>query len=272
MELLTLNTHSLQEQDYPRKLLQFVEHIARWQPDVIALQEVNQTAQAPAIGKVPAGYCPCPGNRIPLRQDNHAAAVARLLEERGQRYFWSWLPAKIGYDRYDEGVAVFSKGPILQIDNLLLSSTSDYSNWKTRRCLGVQVGGVWYYSVHMGWWKDEEEPFADQWNRLHQTVQSRGRVFLMGDFNSEAAVRGEGYDLVASDGWRDTYCLARQKDDGNTVVQAIDGWRDDPQAAAKKRIDQIWCSQKLAVERSRVVFDGNHGPRVSDHAGILVEL
>ena len=73
-------------------------------------------------------------------------------------------------------------------------------------------------------------------------------------------------------GWQDTYRLARQRDDGYTVVQAIDGWRDAPDAAAKKRIDQIWCSQAVPVHSSRVVFGGKQEPRVSDHAGVLIEV
>ena len=61
---------------------------------MFALQEVNQTAAAPLLGEIPAGYYPCPGNGVPLKADNHAAAVARMLEKRGVQYHWSWLPAK----------------------------------------------------------------------------------------------------------------------------------------------------------------------------------
>ena len=224
------------------------------------------------LGNAPAGYYPCPGNMVLLKADNHAAAVARMLEEAGCAYHWSWLPAKIGYDRYDEGMAVFSRAPITAAENLLLSQINDYNNWKTRRALGICAGDVWYYAVHMGWWKDEEEPFADQWNILAAAAGAKPLAFLLGDFNSEADVRGEGYDLILRSGWQDTYRLARQRDDGYTVVQAIDGWRDAPDAAAKKRIDQIWCSQAVPVHSSRVVFGGKQEPRVSDHAGVLIEV
>ena len=126
--------------------------------------------------------------------------------------------------------------------------------------------------MHLGWWKDEEEPFAAQWETLSQAAGAKPTAFLLGDFNSEADVRGEGYDLILRSGWQDTYRLAQQRDDGYTVVQAIDGWRDAPDAAAKKRIDQIWCSKAVAVKSSRVVFGGLQEPQVSDHAGILIEL
>ena len=191
MKLLTLNTHSLIEPDYEAKREIFVNFIAAEQPEVFALQEVNQTAAAPLLGDAPAGYYPCPGNRVPLKADNHAAAVARMLEQRGVHYYWSWLPAKVGYDIYDEGAAVFSRAPITAAENLLLSKTNDYSNWKTRRTLGVCAGDVWYYTVHMGWWKDEEEPFAAQWETLSQAAGAKQTAFLLGDFNSEADVRGK---------------------------------------------------------------------------------
>ena len=43
MKLLTLNTHSLIEPDYEAKREIFVNFIAAEQPEVFALQEVNQT-------------------------------------------------------------------------------------------------------------------------------------------------------------------------------------------------------------------------------------
>ena len=80
MKLLTLNTHSLIEPEYEAKREIFVEFIAKEQPDVFALQEVNQTASAPAMPIPLADYCPCSGNRILLKEDNHAAAVAQMLK------------------------------------------------------------------------------------------------------------------------------------------------------------------------------------------------
>ena len=47
MKLLTLNTHSLIEPYYEAMREIFVNLIAADQPEVFALQEVNQTAAAP---------------------------------------------------------------------------------------------------------------------------------------------------------------------------------------------------------------------------------
>ena len=57
MKLLTLNTHSLIEPDYEAKREIFVNFIAKEQPEVFALQEVNQTA---AAGRGSGGVLPLP--------------------------------------------------------------------------------------------------------------------------------------------------------------------------------------------------------------------
>ena len=49
MKLMTLNTHSLVEPGYENKLKLFAEAVLREQPDVIALQEVNQSMVEPAV-------------------------------------------------------------------------------------------------------------------------------------------------------------------------------------------------------------------------------
>ena len=50
MKLMTLNTHSLVESSYEEKKEKFIETLIAEQPDVVALQEVNQTASA---GEIP---------------------------------------------------------------------------------------------------------------------------------------------------------------------------------------------------------------------------
>ena len=278
MKLLTLNTHSLIEPDYEAKRKIFVDFIAREQPEVFALQEVNQTAAAPLLGEIPARYYPCSGNTVLLKADNHAAAVARMLEEAGCAYHWSWLPAKIGYDRYDEGMAVFSRAPITAAENLLLSQINDYNNWKTRRALGICAGDVWYYAVHMGWWKDEEEPFKAQWETFLKNTKSlmekkETSLWVMGDFNSPASVRGEGYDLVRVSGFKDTWDLAEKKDAGFTAPPKIDGWKEAEGKSPEQgmRIDYIWHWGDINIEESRVLCNGKREPAVSDHYAVMIK-
>ena len=281
MKILTLNTHSLQEENYWLKLACFLDIIVRERPDIVALQEVNQTISAPLIDPVRLNnMVPVPGNEIPVRWDNHAAEVAYRLGRAGVPCSWTWLPIKVGYGKYDEGVALLSlSGKITQVDSFRISRSDNYHNWKTRKVLGVRIEGRedWFYTAHMGWWGDEDEPFLMQWGRLDTRLAEKKElapVWLLGDFNSPAEVRNEGYDCIRKFGWQDTYLLADKKDSGITVEGVIDGWRDklDPSAKANgMRIDHIWCSQTVPIRRSHVKFNGKNGPQVSDHFGVLVE-
>ena len=278
MKILTLNTHSIQEPDYPAKLDRCVRALIRQRPDIIAMQEVNQTAQAPVLPAADlAGRSPVPGS-VPIRRDNHAAAVARGLRQAGIDCFWAWLPVKLGYGKYDEGLALMSLGaPIAAVDLFPVSRSTDYVNWRTRAALGIQVQGRrdWFYCVHLGWWEDPQEPFRDQWSRLQTRVAGKrlsAPLWLLGDFNAPDSLRGQSYDLVARSGWMDTYQAAAWKDDGITVPGPIDGWQDTPgQDPAGMRLDYIWCSRQLPIRSSQVVFNGINGPIVSDHFGVLAE-
>lgn len=277
MRLLTINTHSLIEEDYERKLLWFVDMLVEERPDILAMQEVSQMAQEAEEEPCP-GYVSCEGFSGKLRNGNHAVRLAQMLRERGLAYHWTWLPIKLGYETYDEGLVLFSLAPIRETRQFLISQVDDYANWKTRKVLGIRTGaadGAWFYTVHMGWWDDEEEPFATQWDCLCGHLgesEGTGPVWLMGDFNSPSKVRGEGYDRVIQSGWLDTYTLAAKKDGGDTVEGVIDGWKErDNDRSGGMRLDYIFCNQEVSVIRSQVVCNGNNYPEVSDHYGILVD-
>ena len=77
----------------------------------------------------------------------------------------------MGYDKYDEGMAIFSKNPIHSSCVFNLSNTNDYHNWKTRKALGIHTEKGWFFTVHMGWWKDEEEPFKAQWESFSENIR-----------------------------------------------------------------------------------------------------
>lgn len=62
MKIMTLNTHSLAEPEYESKLAAFAGSLVQIKPDIIALQEVNQSRSAPpaASGWLrESGYVPC---------------------------------------------------------------------------------------------------------------------------------------------------------------------------------------------------------------------
>lgn len=293
MKLMTLNTHSLMEKEYESKLRAFVEGVFMEKPDIIALQEVNQSQNAgPADPDelTASGYIPCSpcedqtsgssgqtpgGPPAIIRSDNHAFRLAKLLRSRGLPFQWTWAGAKTGYGRYDEGLALFSRLPVLTTRQFYITGIRDYSNWKTRKILGISVasehGMEYFYSVHMGWWEDEEEPFKAQWDRIcRKLAPVPGPVWLMGDFNSPAHIRGQGRDYILDSGWLDSYQLAEVKDEGITAGHAIDGWKERGELPGM-RIDYIWTSRPVPVRSSRTAFNGALYPVVSDHFGIIAE-
>lgn len=275
MKFLTLNTHSLAEKNYHQKLLYLVSFILREQPDIIAFQEVNQSHSGERIPlKSLKGFYPCEENTV-IKKDNHAYNVVKLLSESGLLYYWSWINIKLGYGKYDEGIAVLSKNNITEAKSVLISKINDYNNWKTRKIIGIrnkEIPDVWFYSVHFGWWNDSEEPFQEQWKLMCSQLDNKNQIWLMGDFNNPAEIRNEGYDMIAESGWYDSYNLAAEKDNGITVEKIIDGWNDKISTENKIRIDQIWCNRKNQVKSSRILFNGINEPVVSDHYGIMIEL
>ena len=272
MKLLTLNTHSLVEEHYTEKLHAFVQAVSEEQPDIIALQEVNQTIAEMPVITLHGGYVPC-ADGIIIRRDNHVCNAAELLRSQGLEYHWTWLPLKKGYDKYDEGIALMSRSPILETKIIRTSAMDDYNNWKTRKILGIRTEAApdeWFFSVHYGWWDDPDEPFQGQWQRTKAALAGHRRVWLMGDFNSPAEVCGEGYDMISNAGWQDSYALAKNKDGGITVGHVIDGWKDKTESTDGMRIDQIWCSEKTEILSSKVIFNGENRSIVSDHYGVIV--
>jgi len=332
MKLLTLNTHSHIEPNYKKKMDIFVQAVLEKQPDIIALQEVNQTRDAAVVSgalyekEVPENvvshifeknsvvsaekaerYIPC-GDAIVLREDNYVYCAAQMLAGFGCPYFYTWLPIKCGYDIYDEGIALMSRKRILFTKTFTISNSTDYNNWKTRKILGISVEGVngYFYSVHMGWWDDKEEPFALQWENLQKhitmcaktqmqmktqtkekiemqaqtemaiytenDVKEKSPIWLMGDFNSPDNIKGESYDLILKSGWTDTYMVAKEKDAGITVCGDIDGWHGRENAMPDMRMDFIFNNNGQKVKKSEVMFNGKNYAQVSDHNGILVTI
>ena len=242
MKLLTLNTHSLIEEAYESKLHIFTDTVLSEKPDIIALQEVNQSISAKPA-KLWERFRSI-GTIKPTR-DNHALKAYELLRDGGLDYHTVWSGMKCGYGRFDEGLAIMSLNPINHTKTVTLSQRDDYSFWKTRKCLLADCGNIVICNTHMGWWDDTEEPFSAQWKKLSESLASyKKQIFLMGDFNSPADTGNEGYHLITSSGWYDTYTLAKEKDDGFTVSGKPDGWSKE----LKARIDYIFTNRNAPVQ------------------------
>lgn len=174
---------------------------------------------------------------------------------------------------YEEGLAIITKHNIVKEDTFFVSENKDTTYWKTRKIVSATIAynnkNITFYSCHLGWWNDEEESFKDQVDRLMERVNSNELSFLMGDFNNNARLEGEGYEYMMQKGLYDTYELAIEKDEGTTVQGEIAGWDENKQ---NLRIDLILSNQSKTVNSSKVIFNGTNRNVISDHFGVEVQL
>ena len=264
MKILSINTHSIIEENYEDKCRIFADGIASLMPDVIAMQEVNQSIEKEAIENTESIFAV---GGIPLKEDNHAVKIVHMLSNMGIAYHLAWAGIKKGYGRYDEGIAILSRHPIENVLCFNVSEVADYENWKTRKVLIARTCDINICSAHLGWWGDSEEPFDKQFLKLSTELEKRNCHVLAGDFNCPDSIRSEGYDLVLSKGWHDAYTLAQTKEGLHTVSGPIAGWDKNE----KLRIDYIFLRSDICVKSHATVFDGIRYGIVSDHFGIMAD-
>ncbi|MGM9988731.1 MAG: endonuclease/exonuclease/phosphatase family protein [Bacillaceae bacterium] len=261
MKLLTLNCHAWQEENQLAKIQELAADIAEKGYDVIALQEVSQRMEGNA-------------SLQNIKENNYVFVLLEELKKLGvTEYQFIWGLSHIGFEVYEEGSAILTKHPIVEEYSFIISKHNDPNQWRTRRIVGAKIdynGKMMnFYSCHLGWWTDEEDPFIEQVDVLISQLNQQETNFLMGDFNNSGFVRGEGYDYILSKGIHDTFQLAVQKDSGITVKGKIDGWDKNK---ADLRLDLILCNHQVKVASSKVIFNGENKAIVSDHFGVEVEI
>ncbi|MEZ7794446.1 endonuclease/exonuclease/phosphatase family protein [Niallia circulans] len=278
MKLLTLNTHSWIEERPLEKLKAIKEQLLADSYDVISLQEVNQSMDAEKA-EVDSFFIP-PNQDTVIKKDNFAFLLQQELKKEGLEYYWSWVPSHIGYDQYDEGIAILTRFKVTNARGILLSRKDDYTDYHTRKALEVSFQAsernYLVYGLHLSWWQDETEsyPFLYEWNKLVEAWEAEARaggcILLMGDFNNPAHIEEEGYSVVSKHPYlKDAYLDATLKNGSHTVEKRIDGWENNSDLL---RIDYIFVSSNLSVYSYETVFDGRTTPVVSDHFGVKVEI
>ncbi|CEP80112.1 endonuclease/exonuclease/phosphatase family protein [Paraclostridium sordellii] len=258
MKLLTLNCHSWQEENQIEKIKYIAKTINEKDYDVIALQEVSQLIEKDKVYEN-------------VKSDNFALLLQNELKNLGNnQYEFYWDVAHIGYDIYEEGLCLMTKLPIVNKESFYITNSIKLDFWKTRKIVGIDViyksKEIRFLSCHLGWWNDNEEPFKEQIKRLINETDNEKLVFLMGDFNNNANIKGEGYDYLCNK-FFDTYKLSKVKDEGITVKGKIAGWDDNK---LDLRLDLILSNKEIDVESSNVIFNGINKKVVSDHYGVEV--
>lgn len=262
MKLLTLNTHSWREENAEEKLAYLAQVIVEKDYDVITLQEVNQMTDMPLIAE------------SHLRKNNFMVVLLEEIEKRqGPHYYSYWESSKTLREYYEEGSCILSKTPILEERVFTVSEFAEHTSPKKRNIVAIttEFEGklIDIYSCHLGWWHDEIEPFKYQWEMLHEHLRKDRLSLLLGDFNNNANIRGEGYDYLIEHGLWDAYTLAKDKDTGATVQGEIAGWQGNK---LDLRIDLVLSTEEVEVKSCKVIFNGQNKEVVSDHYGVEVEL
>lgn len=280
--LLTLNLHAYQEFNTPGvkeaglspeqarervaahgplfdRMAQLIEQL---QPDAICLQEVAEwggEGSAPGFGA-------------------HETNAIRQLQARLRRpYFVQQAWSHYAWDVWKEGTAVLSRYPLLAQEARYISRPGvAEGDWRSRKVSRVRIHKPGFaplniYSVHAGWWGDEQEPFAEQFARLQDWLTQRAEPgdqnLLCGDFNQPAG--GPGYRLL-SQHYRDSYLQANPDGMYHATIGGAPAGEEN--RGRGQRIDYVWLApdSHLTARIGQRVFTEQVYGRVSDHLGLYL--
>lgn len=256
------------EEDAQGKFEILKEQILKARYDIICFQEVNQEMDAKVVET--DGYYQALPSAVAIHEDHFVALLVEELAKEGLQYYWTWAYNHIGYDHLNEGVAVLSLQP-LKASEILVSDVDDPTDYHTRRVAVAEttVDGkdLAVASVHLSWW---DKGFQEEWARIEDRFAGLGKsLILAGDFNNPAGLEGYQAILASPLKLQDAYQVAKELRGSYTVGPGIDGWKgnEDP-----LRIDYVFTSQDVTVDRLSVIFDGENLPLVSDHYGLEAVL
>ncbi|MBF0713787.1 endonuclease/exonuclease/phosphatase family protein [Gemella sp. GH3] len=260
MKLLTLNVHAWLEDNQLEKIDTLARAIADNDYDVIALQEVNQTITAEIVENN-------------LKKDNYLFVLLEFLKkytDTTYKYFWS--NSHIGYDKYDEGIAILTKHNA-SYDEFYCTKITDINSIEARKIVSASFSyegeSVEFYSCHINLPTSKKENQLDNITNIISRTTDNKLKFFMGDFNTDALSNKQAYTNILNLGIYDTYNLAEEKCSGVTVGHNIDGWKD---SKGEKRLDYIFTNRLIDVEYSKVIFNGYNYNVVSDHYGLEIRI
>jgi len=289
--VLTLNLHTYQEfrgesvaeseltdelarqriDSYAPLFDRIADGINQLDPDVVCFQEVGEWSE---------GNTQDPDSI--LFGSSESNMVHQILQRLDEHYFSTMDWSHYGFDVWLEGSAILSKQPFIDTGSRFISNPGNgrYEFWKSRnvpmaRIAIPGIGSANVFSVHAGWWDDEEEPFQDQYRNLlawaGEIASPRGTTILCGDFNVPADSKMQEF-MTNGTGYSDQYALANP--DGSldaTIGGAIDGWESSDSG---QRVDYILMNDDspLEVEEARIIFTEEIYGIVSDHAGIYASF
>ena len=124
MKLLTLNCHSWREENQLDKIKYLAKVISEEKYDVITLQEVSQRLND---GKG-------------VTKENYISVLLEELKSLGvEEYDYFWDMAHIGYDIYEEGLAILTRHKIIDKESFFITKNEDIKNYKVRKIVKANI-------------------------------------------------------------------------------------------------------------------------------------
>lgn len=244
MKIVSQNLHHHFESDIYGKLEMLADLIALKDIDIIALQEVGQCY-----------YLQIAHDNI--RHGNFIDVLKQILITKYQ----------VEYDGYQEifcnaygvryeqgqGFLVKAKYKVDKFETTQLSRTKQFADWQKRKSISIEIAGIKYINVHLGW-TTVEERFEDQVDKLINSIDNSKPFYILGDFNVEPNSKELNY--VKNHG------LVNLESD-ETINES--SWRDEEE---EQRLDYIF-SNKREFKIINFIFEEY---QISDHKGLLIEI
>ncbi|KRL38180.1 endonuclease/exonuclease/phosphatase family protein [Liquorilactobacillus uvarum] len=271
MKILTLNCHTSTECDIKKQLDAIVDLIISEKITSFCLQEVKQARVGRIIDHVGLKricFIENEMDEIPVRSGNFAFLLQKKLQRLKNNFSWTWAASHEIDNSFDEGLAIFSKIPFKNVNTKILTKNFDYKDQRRKKAVAaILKDGRTLINVHFS---KQYKQFLVEWNEVvawTKSLKKDNNLFLMGDFNIDAESNILGYTKICEH-FQDTYADALSRGDGLTVRGAVKGWQDNQ---IGKRVDYILAYPTQPIVSSRIYFEGDLTPRISSHAGVVIE-
>jgi len=257
MKVLSMNLNTYQEDQQFEKFMRIAKKIVDEDVDVVLFCEAGQSLMSPYI-------------EGDIRKDNAIKIICDKVNELlgTQIYRFKWDMVHFGFKIYEEGLAIMSKHSLENIQSCYITKTSDHFTFKSRKVLKATIKNIDFYSCHMGWEDDENEPFSYQLHQLDQYVKdvSMNRLAIIGGtFNND--VKTKSYQDIINLGYIDLYRKANPEGMYEDTLILPEGYQKED----SYRLDYIFSNKnQITIKNVKYLFEKTD--RVSDHVAILIEF
>lgn len=246
MKIISLNLHSLKEDNQEEKLKRVSDFILKEDIDICLFQEVSQPKDAKILF----------GN---IREGSNILYLTKNLPS----YHLTSTFKKIGFQVFEEGLAILSKKELVNAGSAYLSKTHSFTNWLTRFTLFGEMDGITFFDIHLGWTIGEETIEYQMDTLSKMALEHTNPVFILGDYN--ACYKSEKYQYLMDKGFYSVMELLKLDPlKYPTFIYPLDNGEED-----NRVIDHILMNQKIHIKDYQVLFNENP---VSDHNLIYLEI